>query len=176
MSLQYNNSKKTGGVEFSYKYDVLSERGNKRYAKKEAKTDIRVVAIKLVNYTDRTLIFGTDVKLYQSDREAYLVDPGVVGREIKQTPPLHLLYLLLTPLQLTITQNNQVETYPLGVVLGPGLAVGNMAASATANQKFRQELEYENPIGQEIGPGETFSGLVGIRDVGYNPLTIRVID
>jgi len=33
-----------------------------------------------------------------------------------------------------------------------------------------------NPVGDTIGPGETYAGVVGIRDVGYNPLTIRVID
>jgi len=81
----------------------------------------------MTNYTDRPLVFGTDIKLYQSDREAYLVDPATIGQEIKQNPPIHLLYLLLTFVNLTITSNNDVTTVPIGLVLGPGISLGNIA-------------------------------------------------
>ena len=60
---------------------------------------------------------------------------------LEQNTPIYLLYLLLSPLQLTKTENNGFETkttpfFPIGLILGPGISIGNMIVSSTANKNF----------------------------------------
>ncbi|MBX2841830.1 MAG: hypothetical protein KTR26_08655 [Flammeovirgaceae bacterium] len=45
----YQSSSNQDNVSFSYKYEVLHERGNKKYAKKEAKKGIKLVVVKVEN-------------------------------------------------------------------------------------------------------------------------------
>lgn len=47
--LNYNYTGNGNGVALSYQYDMLLVRKNKRYAKKEVKKHLRVVAVKVTN-------------------------------------------------------------------------------------------------------------------------------
>ena len=40
--LNYNILEKNDGIEFSYRYDVLKERGNKKMGKKELKSSVKI--------------------------------------------------------------------------------------------------------------------------------------
>src|SRR5688572_30361344 len=55
-------------ITYSYKYDVLSLRGNKRYSKKEQKTGISVVAVRIQNNTDSVVRFS-DLKIFLGNKE-----------------------------------------------------------------------------------------------------------
>ena len=157
-------------VDFSYKYDVLNDRGNKRYAKKESKHAIKLVSVKISNYSDRSLVFGKDLRIYANGEPVTPLEPQAVYKNLKQNPPIYLLYLLLTFSWLNINGGDDI---PIGLVLGPGLALGNMGVAAGANKKFMFELEANSLINKEIGPGKTVYGLVGIVDSGYSPLTLE---
>ena len=61
-NLQYNNHHDYGGLGVAYKYEVLRARGNKKYAKKEDRSKVKVVAIELINTTKRT-IYGNDISI-----------------------------------------------------------------------------------------------------------------
>ena len=174
--IYYNAKADDNGLELSYKYDVLNERGNKKYAKKESQKGIKVVAIKITNKTWKTLQFGESIKIFSGDREVQLLEPEVIVKGIKQPSPIYLLYLLLTPMNFYVTNNNETSTYPIGLVVGPGIAFGNMAVAGTANKKLREELIAQSPANKTIQNGETIYGLVGISDRGYNPLTLKVMD
>jgi hypothetical protein len=89
---------------------------------------------------------------------------------LKQGVPVYLLYLLLTPMNLYTGD----DVTPIGLVLGPGIAFGNMIGAGGANQNFLKELESFNLMNKSIQPGETLYGIIGIRDSGYNPITIKV--
>jgi hypothetical protein len=88
----------------------------------------------------------------------------------------------LTPTQLTtgsstINSNGTISSasrLPIGLILGPGIAFGNMAVAGTANQNFLRELNEYNLINKTITPGQTVFGLIGVNDIGYNPVRIVV--
>jgi hypothetical protein len=85
-----------------------------------------------------------------------------------------LLYLLLTPMQLyTTDESGNTETTPIGLIIGPGIALGNMAGAGAANQNFLQELLQYNIINKTIEPGQTMHGLISIRDNGYNAIRLE---
>lgn len=177
-NLNYRTNSLNEGVHFSYKYDVLAEKGNKKYARKEISNNLKLVAVKISNYTDKSLVVGQDINFYSGYNLLVPVDPNIIKKEIKQSSASYLLYLLLTPLKLYVSTTNEngvsVETYPIGYGLGPGLSLINMAISAGSNQKFADEINNYSLIGTEIKKGETVYGLVGFRDLGYDHIKIKI--
>jgi hypothetical protein len=170
----YPASRDYSGLEFSYKMGVLRERHNNKYAKREDKTAIRVVAVKLANNTGGSLVVGEDFKFYSGGSELVLLDPALVHTQLKQGVPIYLLYLLLSPMQLyTSDENGNVNSTPIGLFIGPGIAFGNMLGAGAANQNFLKELIQFNIINKTIEPGQTLHGIIGVRDNAYNPIEIR---
>jgi hypothetical protein len=164
-ALNYNNLSTDSSLTFSYKYDVLMEAGNKRYAKKEQKKNVKVVAVKITNNTSSDLHFNTDIKLYAGLQEAVVVDPVVVHKELK----------LLTPMRFYVYKNGATTTnLPIGLFLGPGLSIGNMVEAGSSNTRLRNDLLRYNIQNKTIRAGETVTGLVSIRDIGFNPLSIKL--
>lgn len=173
-STYYQTTSEVSGLEFSYRMGVLSEHRNKKYAKREGIKAIRVVAVKLVNNSGQTLVVGEDFRFFSGNSEVVLLEPRIVHRELRQGVPIYLLYLLLSPIQLYVAdESGNVETYPIGLFLGPGIAFGNMLGAGSANQNFLRELTQYNVINKTIDPGQTVFGLIGIRDNGYAPIHIE---
>ena len=173
-SLNYqSNSSVFNDLEFSYRYDVLNEKGNKKYTKKEHSKNIKVVAIRIVNNSNTDYIFGRDLTLKtNSGGNITLLQPEMIKNQLKQNVPIYLLYLLLTPL----TLNTENSVTPIGLVVGPGITAGNMIIASTANSNLEFELQQHNLIDKPIKAGETVYGLVGVVDLGYNPLELVEID
>jgi hypothetical protein len=180
VSLNYDSHQSEDGVELSYKYDVLRQNGNKKYAKKEDKKGVKLVALKITNNTQSVVNIGKNLTLYSGNNQIRPMEPMVIKESIKQIVPGYLPYLLLTFVNLTTTkeQNGMTEqnVIPIGLVLGPGITVGNMLIAGDANTKLLDELRLYNLIGRDIKPGETVYGIIGVRDIGYSPITVEVTE
>jgi hypothetical protein len=174
-TIHYNTQAEKSDVDLQYKYDVLRERGNKKYAKKELKAGVRIVALRITNTSDKTIRIGDNARIYSGDSEVRLWPADLIHRRVKQIAPLYLLYLLLTPLEIS-TSSNGVETssFPIGYIVGPGLAAGNVAVAATGNARLKQELMNFDLIDKPIAPGQTVYGLIGVPESGFIPLRIVV--
>jgi len=172
--LNYTAHDSKDGIGLSYKYDVLIERGNKRYAKKEDKKGIRLIAVKVTNNTDTTINVGRDVVFYSEQNQMFLMEPMAIKNSIKQITPSYLPYLLLTFVNFYVTNGSTTQTYPIGLILGPGITIGNMAVAGTANTKMLNELMQYYILNRDIKKGETVYGIIGVRDMGYNPISVRL--
>ena len=171
-ALKYLSSSTDKSVAMDYKYNLLV----KKYAKKETKFNIKVVAVKLTNNSGRDLVFGKDIKLtYENGTEMALVENQKVFNTLKQQAGLYLLYLLLTPAKLTVSSNGmQTSSTPVGYVLGPGLAGANLLIASSANDKFKEELLKYNINGTTIKNGATVYGLVGINSGDFESIKVKV--
>lgn len=170
---QFTSAMQDPEFEFSYRYDVLRERGNKKYAKKEVKNGVKLVAIKIVNTSENDLIFGQHLNLYSGNSPVAVLDTEIIHKQLKQGVPIYLLYMLLFPMNLTLTTENSQSQTPVGLVLAPGITGLNMAIAGTANSNFKKELVANNLKNRTIKSGETVYGLVGIMDRGYSPLVLK---
>ena len=164
-------------IKLEYKYDLL----HKKYAKKEIKKGVRVVALKITNNTEEDVMFGRDIKLsYANGNEVFVMENERVYRSLKQHPVTYLLYLLLTPMNFTTSStNSRGETInesntPIGLVIGPGLTLGNMLVASSANKNFKSDLTVYNLNGTVIKAGETKYGLIGIKSDSYEALKLIV--
>ena len=174
--LNYNSIDTKNGISLEYKYNLL----NKKYAKKETKKGVKVVSIRVTNNSENDIVFGKDIKLaYQNGNELYLMDKDNIFKSLKQNTATYLLYLLLTPMRLNVTETNggtvvKESSTPIGLFIGPGIAVGNMVAAGSANKKFKNELSEFDINGATIKKGETKSGLIGIKTDNYDALFIKL--
>lgn len=153
--------------------------GNKKYVKKEAKNNLRLIALKITNNTGSPVEYQKDFIVLADNNEIEVLPTNVAYNQLKQGVPIYLLYLLLTPTQLTKTETNTSgmtkteNIFPLGLILGPGLAFGNMIAAGTANAKFKKELEDYSIFNKSIAAGETAYAIVAIKEAGFRPLRIK---
>ncbi|WP_435139191.1 hypothetical protein [Formosa sp. A9] len=174
-TINYVSATEKDSIKLEYKYDVLY----KRYEKKEVKKGVKVVAVKITNNSKKDIKFGKDaVLIYENGSTVMVMDNDKVFSTIKQNPAIYLLYLLLTPINLYTTDTNsnglqeETSSFPIGLILGPGIAGGNMIAASTANKKFKTELEEYKIHGQIIKQGETKYGLIGIKSDTFEALNL----
>ncbi len=172
--VNFTNAVAREGLEFSYRYNVLYDSGNEDYSEKEMKSRIKVLSVKIKNNTGRKQVVGTDILFMMNNKPVTLVSAARVEEVTEQGTLGYLFYLLLSPMQLTITRENRMDTYPVGLVIGPGLAFGNMLYASSSNTRLRENLENENIIGKTIADGETAHGLLYIMTDSLDPVSVRL--
>lgn len=174
--MRYASGSQTNDVVFEYKYSLLED----SYAKKERKKDVKLVSIKITNNSERDLVFGKDIRLtYENGSSPIVMDKNKLYKSLRQKSGNFLFYLLLTPMTFNTTSstNGRIEetnSTPIGLVIGPGIALGNLAVSSSANKKFKSDLEKFDIQGTTIAKGRTVFGLVGIRSSSYDALKVEV--
>ena len=179
-TLNYLSNNEDSGIKMEYKYDLL----NKKYEKKETKKGVKLVAVKITNQSETDVMFGRDIKLtYENGTEVMVMENDKVFKTLKQSPASYLFYLLLSPMNFytsTTTSNGGYDetssssSFPIGLILGPGLAGANMIAASSANSDFKSDLMVYNINGTVIKAGETKYGLIGIRSTSFDALKIKL--
>ncbi|MDD3078664.1 MAG: hypothetical protein PHH37_06135 [Paludibacter sp.] len=169
----YIASNNLNDINLHYRYDILNESGNRKLSKKEKKQNIKIVAVKIINNTDHIINIGNNAAFFSGNTLIYPMDAISIRNNIKQSVPSYLWYLLLSPLTFSF---NGSDPAPIGLLLGPGIAGGNMLVAGTANKSFYNELTKYDILNRDIQVGETVYGIVGFRDLDYVPLSIRLIE
>ena len=172
--LYYTAHTSRDGILISYKYNVLQEKGNKKFAKKERRKNVQMIAIKLTNKTNRTINARKDLIFYSGDTPIYPMQPVDVKNKIRQSVPSYLPYLLLTFTTVIFPDGSSAVAVPVGLVLGPGITAGNMAVAATANKRLLDELDRYNILDKDIAPGDTVFGIISVQNSGFGPISVRL--
>jgi len=168
----YTDTNNFEEISLNYHYDILYKEGNLKIANKERKNNIKLVAVKITNNSDRVINIGGNAAFFSGNSMIFPMDAISIRNNLKQSVPGYLLYLLLTPL--TITLNNTTRL-PVGLILGPAISGGNMLAAGNANKYLYNDLVQYDILNRDIQIGETVFGLVGFRNLDYVPLTIKLI-
>lgn len=180
-TLNYNSHDLQDGIGISYKYGVLSERGNKKYARKEYKKNVKLIAVKITNNTESVINIGKNAAFFSGQNQIIPMEPMAIKKSIKQIVPAYLPYALLTFVNFTVTKTSssgmpETDVYPIGYGLGPAVTFGNMAMAGSSNRDLLNELYEYNILGRDIQKDETVYGIIGVRNIGYNPLTLKMIN
>ncbi len=170
--IAYTSSNNLEDITLNYRYDILNERGNKKISKKERKHNVKLVAVKITNNTDKVINIGNNAAFFSGNSMTYPLDAISTKNSLKQSVTSHLLYLLLSPLTLSVNGSNP---FPIGLILGPVISGGNMMNAASANKNLYKELVEYDILFRDILPGQTVFGLVGFRNLDYAPLTIKLL-
>ncbi|MDX5419012.1 MAG: hypothetical protein LPK09_07335 [Hymenobacteraceae bacterium] len=178
-NINYTAKTESNDVLLEYKYDVLLERNNKKYAKREKKKLVQVAAVKITNNSYETITLGENSTFLAGNNSFTPLDPTVAHSQLKQGVPIYLLYLLFSNGRL-ITEETYVgntktgeKSFPIGLIIGPGLTLYNMIKAGNANQRFLAELQQYHIPNKQVRPGETVYGLIAIPNSSYNPLYLK---
>lgn len=173
-----SNTSVNDGIEIAYKYNAL----DKKYRKKAHAKDIRIVSIKIKNTTSKAIQLEKDFNLVSSlNNKLQIIRSEEAYRSIQQNPATHLLYLFLTPLHLNKVQTDQYgrtyqeSIFPIGLILGPAISLGNLITASNANKKFKKELAQYDIYDTVINPQQEVYGLIAIRSSEYPNITAQTI-
>ncbi len=139
-------------VNFAYRYHVLKDAGNRKYAKKEKRHGISLLALRIVNDGPDTLSFPQDFHVL-----------GPSG-------PLNILWADMVYDRLLQDKYLSRGNYevPLGRGFGDAM-INNMglnikrSTEQRANELFSQELDDFYLVPCYIAPGVSMVGLVGLK-------------
>jgi hypothetical protein len=170
-SLTYGSKSEADGISYSYQHNVLANTGNKKYAKRELKRPVKLLAVEFTNSTDHEINFRSDVKIFMGDRQVLPMEPSVIHQQLRQPAGLYMLWSLVW---LTISkcenEDCSVTPIPIGLLIG----IGNTSAASTANKKFLAELNATNILDRKIAPGETVKGLIGITSDTSGSISLKL--
>jgi hypothetical protein len=177
-SLEFHNQTTTDGIDFSYHYDVLNETHNKKYAKHEIKNQVRLVAVKITNHTGHDINPMSDALFVINKMTVYPLDQKLARDQMKQGVPIYLLYLLFSPITLNTNSANADGTtnsnsFPAGLIIGPGLTAANMIVAGSANKQFTDELDTYS-LYKQLKNGQTMYGLVAFKDISADEITLKL--
>ena len=80
--LSYNSVDLIDGISLEYKYNVLQ----KKYRKKEDKKKVKLVAVKIINNSERDITLGQDLQItYNSGTPVQVLDNKSVYKSLKQS-------------------------------------------------------------------------------------------
>ena len=133
---------------------------------------MKLVAVKVTNNTDTIINIGRNALFFSGGSKIFPLDAISLKNNIKQSLPSQLFYLLLSPLNLTLNNNDPI---PIGYLLGPAISGTNIVVAGKANKNFYKELQQNDILYRDIRVGETVYGLVGFQNLDYAPLTIKLI-
>ena len=128
----------------------------------------------LLNNTNKEIAVKEDLVIIADDHQVFPLEPRVLNKYLRQKSASYLFYLLLTPLNIATydSDGNYQRIYPIGLILGPALAVGNLIGASMANKNLNREYSNEYIINKKIGPYETITGLMAIKATGCPSLSI----
>jgi hypothetical protein len=158
---------------FSYQYDVLARRGNRKYSKKEKKHGFSILAVKVTNNTNRELNFARDIDLLIQRGTVYPAENEYTAHTIRQKIGFFLFYSLLTYSETDCNSSAGCKT-TVFIPFGIAIAAASMIIGGSANAKMRKEFNDYSLYTKSIAPGETVYGIVALRDLGYQPLKLRL--
>ncbi len=171
-TIEYSAESSTKHFDFWYRYEALTYRGNKKYAKKEKKYGVNVVAVEITNKTDRTLNLARDFEFSTQRGPIYPTENETTAKRIRQGVAIYLLYALAYYSEVECV-NNECETTTF-IPFGLGLAAFNMILAGSANAKIRDEFNQYSLYGKEIGPGQTVHGIICLPETGYQSLSLKL--
>lgn len=163
----------TEGVQVSYFYDVQQNVRNKPYARKERNKSLKLIAIKIKNNSDSSLLITRDnffIKTF-SGKNIQILYPIEYTKAIRQKSEFFVLFYGLAGIGYEWGESNGQGysnfTYNFIPLL---IGIGNAVVAETSNSKQKNNLAETNIFNKTISPGASLYGLLAIEESGFPEL------
>jgi hypothetical protein len=168
-NVKYSMHESKDKIDFSYKYNVLGENGNGKYVRRAKRNGFQIVAYKLTNNTNDTLVLGKDLVFVDDSNKRILVSNELYTAEpVKQYGIGFLPYMagswifLFTGIK--TNYYGEVTSYkykiPIGVIIGLPITLGNMIVANFNNTAFKDNMRLNDMNGKAILPQKSIEGIL----------------
>lgn len=169
-----NRARTTGSLKVSYLYDVQFAEHNERYAEKERKYDLKLLAVKIENVSNKPVQLQKEKMSITTatGRSISVIDHSFYTKKVRQKPENYVLFYGISGIGVYGEQdiNGNVDlrvTYnPIPLAIG----IGNAIVAGMANNKQSRNLSSNDIFGKTIAPGTHIDGLIAIGEQGYPEL------
>lgn len=149
-----------GQVSISYRYNVLKESRNRRYAKEERFNGVSLIGIRIDNNSNDTLYFPDDITVFAGRDTLYLLTEWETREIIRQRKHTDRdLYL---------------EGDMSDILFSIGENVINSGIEMKANEHFADELATFYLMPSYIAPGTSTIGLLTVDVKSGTPLVFEI--
>jgi len=173
-------------VEYYFIFDVLKKMDLKKYANKERRKKVNMVAVKMVNNSDSTITLDrSHFSVISDNNKIKLYTPEEFYQFIKQKKGFYFFWVLFNPSYTTTTSPSpyysngyayvsppQVKYH--SIPIGIPLALYNFFRAKAANKKLRADLKKNYLIGKSIPPGGVAYGYIYMQAPQNRALTISL--
>jgi hypothetical protein len=161
-------------IKLAYRYDVLSYRKNRKFARTEKRVGLRVIAAEITNKTTRTLNIDRDMDLFTDQEDPYYVDGHTAAARMHQKVNTYLFYGLLIYPQFDCEERglNCKPTFILP--FGLPVAAFNMIKAHRANKAMTKEFEKYSIYTRDIAPGQTVYAILALEFEGSGNLPLQL--
>jgi len=170
--MSYGKLQSEGEINYTYRYNVLTDTKNKKYANKETNKGVKLVALQIENISDQEIILREHAKFYMGDKNILVLDPRQFQQQVKQPGGLYMIWSVLF---LTINRCEGFECTAIPIPLGFVIGLLNWSTASRANKNLLSELIGNNILDRRIAPGEKSTGLIGVVSDELLPLEIRIV-
>ena len=153
-----------GEVEVTYRYNILENARNKKYARMEQRSGVCLLAVRIANFGNDTLFIPDDLIIESRNYNVFPLDMDeAINVFIQDSPVLD---------GVSSAGNIQIDAgwgwvVPLAASI-PG-AINN-AVEQRANDRFIKEMLDYYLVYSNVPPGETVSGLLALPVKSNTPL------
>lgn len=161
--INYPPSVNSEKLDFSYRYDVLRDAGNKKFVKNEFKRNMKIVAVKLTNNSDTTINLSKNVSFYCGASKILLLYPLEIKMRIQQSSMAYGLYFI-----------GCLSFDPIDLVVFGGIGLGNIIVAGEANKNLLNELVKYDITNKELKKGESIIGIIGFEALHSDPLSVKL--
>ncbi|MCD4735841.1 MAG: hypothetical protein K8R53_07330 [Bacteroidales bacterium] len=147
---------------------LITKRSYRKYARKEKRKKISILAFTIKNKTADTLKFSEDIRCYNAGKEITPLSTEVIHARIKQGVGHYLLYGMIF-----FTYYSGGVYYPVPV--GMPVALYNFTVAIRGNTKFRKEFTRLNLAEKVFQPNDSIFGLLAFRDLDGGEVELEVV-
>ena len=144
-------------IKINYRYNVLKEARNRRYADNERYSGVSLLAVRIENRSDDTLFFPEDIQILSGLDTVYMLSMQETHAALQQTYFQEEGFI-----QLGYSWED--------VLLSLGVELINISIEVGANKEFAKELDNHYLLPSYVEPGFYTIGLLGLDVPKGTPL------
>jgi hypothetical protein len=173
-SLQYGRNSNTEVVSYQYSSSVFSDSRNSWYQSKESQGRYQIIGFRFKNTSDKEFNFQSDATLVSGGHELEYFPTTKVTHQMIQPKGKFAWWLLLLPLNLTVTQNEcddfgcspDVSFFPIGLILGPTVTLFKVVKASSADGNMKKDIDAHDCNKFTLSPGSTGHCFVSVSNIG----------
>jgi hypothetical protein len=182
--VKHNMHESVGDISFSYKYDVMSINGNRKYVNRVKEQGYQVVAYKITNNSSDSLVIGKNLVFMSQNEKIMMSDALYTAKPVKQIaagflPYLAASFFFLYTGAVKSPYSGEIVSYdkkiPIGFIISLPITIGNMIVASNNNTEFYDNIRLNDMNGKMLLPKSSISGLLVFQNETQVPLTISKI-